>query len=98
MPMAMMPTATFPSTTGTRLMAESRIPRRYQHCGFDNFTAYNEQLTKALQQVSNVDTYQIVSLASKKIKEVRASTDPIVSEFLNPRIDLRNPRFKSLET
>ncbi len=30
--------------------------------------------------------------------EVRASTDPIVSEFLNPRIDVRNPRFKSLET
>ena len=29
--------------------------------------------------------------------EVRASTNPIVTEFLNPRIDVRNPRFKSLE-
>ncbi|WP_221032222.1 ABC transporter ATP-binding protein [Actomonas aquatica] len=29
--------------------------------------------------------------------ELRASTDPIVTEFLNPRIDVRNPRFKSLE-
>ena len=36
-----------------------------------------QKITKALQQVSNVDTYQIVSLASKKIKEVRASTDGI---------------------
>lgn len=41
-----------------------------------------QKVTKALQQVSNVDTYQIVSLASKKIKEVRASTDGIESRPL----------------
>jgi hypothetical protein len=41
-----------------------------------------QRITKALQQVSNVDTYQIVSLASKKIKEVRASTDGIESRPL----------------
>ncbi|MCF3651172.1 ABC transporter ATP-binding protein [Synoicihabitans lomoniglobus] len=29
--------------------------------------------------------------------DLKASTDPIVTEFLNPRIDVRNPRFKSLE-
>ncbi len=28
---------------------------------------------------------------------LRASTDPVITEFLNPRIDLRNPRFKTLE-
>ncbi len=31
----------------TRLVAEARIPRRYQHCDFSNFRAYNESLTKA---------------------------------------------------
>ena len=41
-----------------------------------------QRITKALQKVSNVDTYQIVSLASKKIKEVRASTDGIESRPL----------------
>jgi phospholipid/cholesterol/gamma-HCH transport system ATP-binding protein len=29
--------------------------------------------------------------------ELRASPDPVINEFLNPRIDIRNPRFKSLE-
>jgi len=29
--------------------------------------------------------------------EFRESTDPIITEFLNPKIDLQNPRFKSLE-
>jgi DNA replication protein DnaC len=32
-----------------RLLAEARIPRRYQHCSLDAFAAYNEQLTRALQ-------------------------------------------------
>lgn len=41
-----------------------------------------QKITKALQKVSNVDSYQIVSLASKKIKEVRASTDGIESRPL----------------
>src|SRR4030095_6692256 len=31
-----------------RLTAEARIPRRYQHCDFTNYTAYNELLTRAL--------------------------------------------------
>ena len=41
-----------------------------------------QSITQGLQKVSNVDTYQIVSLASKKIKEVRASTDGIESRPL----------------
>lgn len=36
-------------SSAARLMAEARIPRRYQHCDFQNYTAYNEQLTKGLQ-------------------------------------------------
>jgi phospholipid/cholesterol/gamma-HCH transport system ATP-binding protein len=31
-------------------------------------------------------------------QELRANKDPIVNDFLNPRIDVRNPRFKTLET
>lgn len=27
----------------------------------------------------------------------RESTDPVITEFLNPKIDLKNPRFKNLE-
>ena len=30
--------------------------------------------------------------------ELRATKDPRVAEFLNPKIDLKNPRFKQLET
>ena len=33
----------------SRLLSDARIPRRYQHCDLDNYVAYNEQLTKALQ-------------------------------------------------
>lgn len=29
--------------------------------------------------------------------DYRASTDPVVADFLNPKIDLKNPRFKNLE-
>jgi len=36
-----------------------------------------QKLTVGLQQVDGVDTYQIVSLASKKLKEVRASTEGV---------------------
>ena len=36
-----------------------------------------QKLTVGLQQVEGVDTYQIVSLASKKIKEVRASSEGV---------------------
>jgi DNA replication protein DnaC len=33
-----------------KLLADARIPRRYQHCDLDNFLVYNEQLTKAVGQ------------------------------------------------
>jgi DNA replication protein DnaC len=36
------------ASAATRLLNEARIPRRYQHCDFTNYIAYNEQLTKAL--------------------------------------------------
>jgi DNA replication protein DnaC len=36
-------------SAAARLLADARIPRRYQHCSLDNFTAYNEQLTRALK-------------------------------------------------
>ncbi len=35
-------------TLTARLLADARIPRRYQHCDLDNFLVYNELLTKAL--------------------------------------------------
>ncbi|HJV28744.1 MAG TPA: MMPL family transporter [Aromatoleum sp.] len=41
-----------------------------------------QQITQALQKVEGVDNYQIVSLASKKMKEVRASTEGIESRPL----------------
>jgi predicted RND superfamily exporter protein len=41
-----------------------------------------QALTVALQQVQGVDTYQIVSIASKKIKEVRASSEGVESHPL----------------
>jgi DNA replication protein DnaC len=34
---------------GDRLLSEARIPKRYQHCSFENFLAYNEHLEKALR-------------------------------------------------
>ena len=36
-----------------------------------------QKLTVGLQQVNGIDTYQIISIASKKIKEVRASTEGV---------------------
>jgi DNA replication protein DnaC len=45
----------------TRLMAEARIPRRYQHCDLDNYVTYNEQLTKALQHAKRLaDGFPVV--------------------------------------
>jgi len=37
------------ASASARLLGDARIPRRYQHCDFANYTAYNEQLSKALQ-------------------------------------------------
>jgi DNA replication protein DnaC len=36
------------ASAASRLLNEARLPRRYQHCDFTNYIAYNEQLTKAL--------------------------------------------------
>jgi DNA replication protein DnaC len=41
-------------TQSARLIADSRIPRRYQHCDLINFSAYNEQLTKALHHAQRL--------------------------------------------
>ena len=30
--------------------------------------------------------------------ELRQPTDPRIADFLNPKVDLKNPRFKKLET
>jgi DNA replication protein DnaC len=37
------------ASAAARLLADARLPRRYQHCDLDNYVAYNEQLTKAQQ-------------------------------------------------
>src|SRR5262245_36911133 len=34
---------------GQTRLADANIPRRYQHCTFANFTAYNESLERALE-------------------------------------------------
>jgi DNA replication protein DnaC len=41
-------------TTSARLLADARLPRRYQHCDFQNYVAYNEQLTSALQYATRL--------------------------------------------
>jgi DNA replication protein DnaC len=41
-------------TAAARLLAEARIPRRYQHCDFSNYLAYNEHLTRARQHATRL--------------------------------------------
>jgi DNA replication protein DnaC len=41
-------------SAGSRLLNDARIPRRYQHCDFASYLAYNEQLTKALQRATRL--------------------------------------------
>ena len=41
-------------TIAARLLADARIPRRYQHCDLANYIAYNEQLTKAQQHAARL--------------------------------------------
>ena len=41
-------------SAGERLLSNARIPKRYEHCSFENFTAYNEQLQKALRYASQL--------------------------------------------
>ncbi|HRP04962.1 MAG TPA: hypothetical protein PLV87_08630, partial [Opitutaceae bacterium] len=36
--------------------------------------------------------------AVEKPDDLKNSSDPVVRAFLNPEIDVRNPRFKQLET
>ena len=45
----------------TRLLGDARIPRRYQHCDFTNYIAYNEHLTRALQHATRLaDGFPVV--------------------------------------
>ena len=41
-------------SAGERLLANARIPKRYEHCTFENFTAYNEQLQKGLRYATQL--------------------------------------------
>jgi DNA replication protein DnaC len=41
-------------SAAARLINEARIPRRYQHCDFSNYLAYNEHLTRALQHATRL--------------------------------------------
>jgi len=48
-------------SASARLLSEARIPRRYQHCDFDNYLAYNEQLTRAQQLARRLaETFPVV--------------------------------------
>jgi DNA replication protein DnaC len=48
-------------SASARLLADARIPRRYQHCDFTNYIAYNEHLTRALQHAARVaDAFPVV--------------------------------------
>ena len=48
-------------STGERLLANARIPKRYDHCSFENFTAYNQTLKEALQYASQLaDRFPVV--------------------------------------
>jgi DNA replication protein DnaC len=48
-------------SAAARLIAEARIPRRYQHCDFSNYLAYNEHLTRALQHATRLaDGFPVV--------------------------------------
>jgi DNA replication protein DnaC len=41
-------------SSAARLIADARIPRRYQHCDFTTYVAYNEHLTRALQHATRL--------------------------------------------
>jgi len=43
-------------------LADANIPKRYQHCTIENFTAYNDSLLKAVERArATVDAFPIVS-------------------------------------
>jgi DNA replication protein DnaC len=41
-------------SAAARLLADARIPRRYQHCDLTNYVAYNEKLTRALHHATRL--------------------------------------------
>ena len=48
-------------SSAARLLADARIPRRYLHCDFTNYLAYNEHLTRALQHATRLaDAFPVV--------------------------------------
>jgi DNA replication protein DnaC len=48
-------------SSAARLLGDARIPRRYQHCDFANYLAYNEHLTRALQHATRLaDAFPVV--------------------------------------
>ena len=69
---------TFGGSNMVSIMLEAEQGDVFRH----DVLAKSQAITKALQKVEGIDTYQIVSLASKKLKEVRASTDGIESRPL----------------
>ena len=42
------------SRPAERLLGHASIPKRYEHCSFENFTAYNEHLQKALRYATQL--------------------------------------------
>jgi DNA replication protein DnaC len=47
---------------GHKRLAEANIPKRYQHCTFANFSAYNESLERAVAQARRIaEAYPVVS-------------------------------------
>jgi DNA replication protein DnaC len=48
-------------SAGARLLSYARIPKRYEHCTFDNFTAYNEPLQNAQRYAAQLaDRFPVV--------------------------------------
>ena len=46
---------------GHKRLAEANIPKRYQHCTFGNFAAYNESLERAVAQARRIaETYPVI--------------------------------------
>jgi DNA replication protein DnaC len=47
---------------GQKRLADAHIPKRYQHCTFGNFTAYNESLERAVAQARRIaEAYPVIS-------------------------------------
>jgi uncharacterized protein len=67
----------FKSTFGGSNMVSIMIETDKNDIFDKSVLAKVQKLTVGLQQVDGVDTYQIISLASKKLKEVRASTEGV---------------------